>query len=104
MRSKSPFVSYDPSIQGGAPCLNHTRMTVITVANMWWGSRESLESMIEREWPVESRADLLVAAWFVGTHGTKLWRTRWGEWAKSIHRYVYYGEYEHVQLPPRKGE
>jgi hypothetical protein len=79
-------------------------MTVITIANMWWGSDESLERMIERRWPVESKADLLIACWFVGTKGTKLWRARWGSWAKSIYRYIWDGEYEHVQLPPRKKE
>ncbi len=117
MKNKSaPFISIAPGMQGGTPCLNYTRMTVNCIVVNWWSSGESLESMINQEWPVTSRAELLVACWYAARYGTRLWRKRWHPWLwrpcgtmeidgqqipVTIESEIAAGNWDMIPLPPR---
>ena len=82
-----PFVSHDPAMKGGSATLNNTRLTVEAVAAFIWDGYP--EDDIRRlGWEYLSRHDMLVVAWFLGTHGSRTWRKRWGAWAKDAHRWL----------------
>lgn len=78
-----PFVSHDPAMKGGSAVLNGTRLTVEAVASVVWDGWD--EAKIRRDgWDYLTRGDVLVAAWFMAMHGSRIWRRRWQAWAIEI--------------------
>lgn len=77
-----PYVSVYPGMKSGQPTLNRTRLDVETVVAYVWAGHSFEE--VARSWNV-SRAEILVCCWFVGEHGSRTWRKRWGAWAQSAY-------------------
>lgn len=99
--SPRPCVSHDPLMQGGAPTLNGTRLLVEMLAERYWQLGHVYEREILQAYEIRRR-DLLVCCWFVATHGTRVWRRRWGAWADEV---VMTGgwrtdRYDEIALPP----
>lgn len=81
-----PFVSVDPAMQSGQPCLNHTRMPIQTIADWVWGHGIDgfLTGFDDRAY---TRHDALVACWYAGRYGLPrepFWTDRWGAWAQQV--------------------
>lgn len=99
--SASPFVSINPAMRSGAPCINGIRVPVSAVAGtvLGYGVAEAMSSYDL------TRHDVLVACWYVGTYGVddvswrgdgkpqRLhrgpskgggWRGLWGQWAADV--------------------
>lgn len=118
MKPGRPFVSIDPAIHSGVPCLNHTRLPVNTVAGVY--HQHGLDE-IQRGWDV-TRPDVLVACWYVGIYGVEDfttrddgtvrlhrgpkpgWRAIYGAWAVENGAPLWSGAYDLVPDPPTKGE
>jgi len=98
-----PFVSIDPAMQSGRPCVSHTRLTVETVAVYIWGGYTPED--VAEEFDV-TPADVLVACWYAGTYGIPGswdWRARWGKWAEDVHENLWHGRYDIPMPPSEKG-
>jgi uncharacterized protein (DUF433 family) len=80
-------VSIDPGIKSGAPCIAGTRLTAEWMADHIWGGW-TLDDIL-KDWDYLTKADLLVACWYVGTYGSRTWRKRWGAWAEEAHRFLH---------------
>ena len=96
-----PYVSVHPGVRFGRPCVRNTRLDVETVAACIWSGWTPEE--VADEFGV-TRADVMVACWYVGTYGIPGpddWRARWGEWATSVHEELWHGRYD-VPAPPRE--
>jgi uncharacterized protein (DUF433 family) len=84
-RRPVPFVSISPAMRCGAPCLNNTRLPVSAIAGMLWAEK-SVAAVCD-EYDI-SRADVLIACWYVGMYGSyenRRWRRRWRGWAEQVH-------------------
>jgi uncharacterized protein (DUF433 family) len=97
-----PFVSHDPAMKSGDATLNGTRLTVESVANCIWDGWD--EDAVRRDgWDYLTRADMLVACWYLGAHGSRTWRRRWGRWARSVHPLLHRSDpddYARIDWPP----
>ncbi len=101
---KQSFVSIDPGRRFGQPCIGGTRLAVMDIAKPWWsheGPWSTWEGM-QQQWPTLTRTGLLVAAWYLGTYGSREWRRRWGTWAKEHHAALWGERYSDMPLPPHK--
>lgn len=47
-----------------------------------------------------SRAEVLLACWWIGMDGPPQWRKRWRAWAESAHGPLASGRYDEVEDPP----
>ena len=74
-----PFVSIHPDVQGGAPCLNGTRLPVSSLVAFVARGIPAYE--IEDVYEVTLR-DVQVACWYAATYGKKKYRKAWGDWAR----------------------
>jgi len=97
-----PFVAIDPAMQFGRATLNHTRLTVETVAG-FVAAGDPVE-LVADEYEI-TRADVLVCCWYVARYGTRRWRERWGQWAAAAESELWHGRYQVADPPvwPRKG-
>jgi uncharacterized protein (DUF433 family) len=80
-------ISLDPGIKSGEPCIAGTRLTAAWMADHIW-SGWTLQD-IQKDWDYLTRADLMVACWYVGIHTSRTWRKRWGKWAKDAHGFLW---------------
>lgn len=78
--SDRPFVSLDPTMQSGAPCVNGTRMTVAALVSfVWIGKADE----IPLAYPGFGVPEVQVACWYAATHGRKKYRLAWAVWARE---------------------
>lgn len=96
-----PFVSFDPAMRVGQPCINHTRIPIWSIAGMVWAG-EPVEAVAE-DYDI-SRWAVLVACWYQGTYGGRSWRKRWKEWADVAHEDLWHSRPDMVSNPPRRPE
>lgn len=83
-RRASPFVSLSPAMRWGAPTINHTRLPVSAIAGMLWAEKSVAAVCDDYE---ITRADVLVACWYLGMYGShenRQWRRRWHGWAQAV--------------------
>lgn len=94
------YVSIDPSMWSGEPCINHTRVPLSCLVDRWWynGDKQDCKDY-SCTWP-----DVLVACWYYGMYGTRLWRRRYGGWAKANNKSLWEGTYKDVPPPPWEGQ
>lgn len=92
-----PYVSFDPAVDFGGPTISGA--SVETVAGMVWAGDSVDETAGEFGL---TRHHVLVACWWIGTHGPWRWRRRWGRWAKTAHAELWWrhGRYETIPDPP----
>lgn len=102
---ESPYVSLNPAKRSGQPCINGTRIPTENWAeNVWAGDEpEWLASLFSVQGHVFTRADVLVACWYMGEHGGRAWQKRWREWARSVHGELWHGRYDVPDPPSRDG-
>lgn len=97
-----PFITIDPGVQFGAPCLGRTpRLPAHVVAERWWAGL-SLEEVLDSCQGENRREDVLVACWYMARHSTRTWRKRWEEWADANAYALWEGKYDEVPMPPQK--
>lgn len=103
-KAHEPYVSVDPAMRFGRPCVNNTRLSVEAVAGMVWIG-ESVDEVAD-EYGV-TRPDVVVACWYAGKFGTsesKRWRKRWGKWADEVHDELWHSRYDVPNPPDKNGE
>lgn len=91
-----PFVSHDPAMRSGEATLNHTRLSIDAIAGYVWAG-ETVEAVMAT-YDI-TRADVMVACWWIGTFGPKRWRRRWGAWAEDVHDQLWHSKFD-VPDPP----
>lgn len=105
------FISINPGLQFGTPCLDGTRLPAeqMAMTYLYHGEGE-----VYRGWPdTMDREALLVCCWYVATYGgTRYsrgrvgWRKRWKDWAETdavFHAlWASDPDWEAVPLPPRE--
>jgi len=97
-----PYISIDPARKFGLPTLNGTRLTVESVADCVWDGWD-LAKLQTDGWPELRRSDVLVCCWYLGRHGSRTWRKRWGAWAKTVENRLWNAcarDYEIAPWPP----
>lgn len=117
--SARPYITVDPAMLSGEPCLNHTRIPVYMIAELVWNEGVG-EAMLM--WEL-SRAEVLVACWYVGAYGVpeihatesvqkhtgqvyrqqpvnREWLNRWRAWAEESSGALWTGKYDEVTDPP----
>lgn len=86
-----PYVTADPAMRSGQPCVNGTRVPVESVAYAVWLDGGAYAAASDYDL---TRHDVLVACWYAGTYGlpgrrtltpSRMWRERWGPWAREVH-------------------
>ena len=107
-----PYITVDPQVRFGRPRIRDTGVTIGDVVGRVWGG-DSAEDVAE-DYDL-TRADVLVACWFVAAYGAedvaaqldghfKRWgRTlsrRWEQWADASTVALGKGEYDDVPDPP----
>lgn len=75
-----PVVGFTPGIQGGYPQMRG--IPVESLGGMVW-SGETVDVTAD-EYDLD-RPHILTACWWLGTHGTRAWRRRWGKWAADVY-------------------
>ena len=94
------FISIDPAIQGGSPCLNHTRLPYDCLTGVYWHHGE-VEVFLS--YPESTKDDLLTALWYAGRYGTRTERKRFGEWANGNGGdHLWSKQYKLENMPPTK--
>lgn len=73
------YISIEPGIKSGEPCIGGTRLTAEWVAGHIWDGWT--QDDILTDWDYLTRADLMVACWYVSQYGPRVWRRRWSTWA-----------------------
>ena len=101
--SQRPFISADPAVQFGQPCLNGTRIPARNLAEMVAAG----DSVEDTAWAYNTtRAEVLVCCWYIARHDegdghglrTKL-RRAWRPWAEQWHQQLARGEWDDVPDP-----
>jgi uncharacterized protein (DUF433 family) len=98
--AERPHVRVDPAQRFGRP--NVKGISVQVIADMVW-TGESIGRLAEN-YGID-RADVLVACWFAGRHGTRKWRKRWGDWALAAYNQMWNAstvDYRAVPDPPSR--
>lgn len=68
----------DPARLGGTVAMTGTRLGAEWAADYVWAG---MLDELRQGWDYVSDRQILVACWWVATHGTRKWRKRWGSWA-----------------------
>src|SRR5688500_2671067 len=89
-----PRVVFDPRIQFGEPHIGGASVAVLG-EQVWAGA--SVDETAD-EFRV-TRADVVVACWWLGRHGSKGWRRRWKGWAVKVDPELWAGRFD-VEGPP----
>lgn len=94
-----PFVSISPAMRHGEPTINGTRITVEAAGDLAWGGA-STQEVADDYTPRLTRADILVACWWLGRNGSPRWRKRWRQWAEQVDGALWSGRYDDAPDPP----
>ncbi len=96
------FVSIEPAMSSGEPTAGRTGYRAEIVAARWWNG-ESLE-FLQEDLPGLDRGHVLVCCWFMAERGSRRWKKRWGEWAKSVSGNLWHSDWEGASMPPTAKE
>ena len=100
-REPYPFVSVNPGMCWGQPCVGSTRLPVEMIAEYVWAGSDM--AALSSDWDYLRRGDVLVACWFQAQYGGRRWRKRWGAWARTAGMALWACttvDYEAVPWPP----
>lgn len=78
-----PFVSVQPNLRFGEPCIGGTRLPAEMIADRYWDLGEHLESELLKPYGI-TRADVIVCCWYVATYGTRKQKRRWKDWKETV--------------------
>lgn len=98
------FITVDPAMKFGQPCVDHHRITANQMADVWYFNGEMDLAGIEENWPGMNRGAVLVACWYVARYGTPMRRKPWKEWVEKAEGLLWKGDYKHCPMPPRREE
>jgi uncharacterized protein (DUF433 family) len=93
-----PHVRIEPAMRFGQPAFHG--VSVDAIAGMVYAERGL--DVVAGEYGL-TRAQVIVACWYVGTYGDRRWRRRWGAWSKSVHGELWHCHYD-VPDPPVNGD
>lgn len=99
------YVSIEPGIRFGQPCVKRQGISPELIADAWWNTDYSLE-FIEENWPGMDREAVLVACWYMAVHSrSRIWHKRWGEWVNNpgVSSRLWRADYDNCPMPLRKG-
>lgn len=114
--SLRPQITVEPGMLSGQPCINGTRVPVLSIAGSIWSGESVAE--VAGDYDI-TRADVLVACWYAGTYGlpgerskrlagTRYWRDRLGNWAQQVGGAVWsaheVADYDAIPDPPDRTE
>ena len=92
------FVKIEPGVNSGEPTAGMTGIQAEIVAKRWWVG-ESVE-FLQEDFPGVDRGQILVCCWYMATRGTRRWKKRWGEWAKSVEGKLWHSDWDDAAMPP----
>lgn len=75
-----PVVQVDPAVCFGAAQIRRVRVEDV---GAWVWAEGSVDRVVADSRDL-TRAEVLVACWFLGEYGSPEWRARWGEWARQV--------------------
>jgi uncharacterized protein (DUF433 family) len=87
------FISIDPQMRSGRPCVNSTRIPAYVLAEYVAGGDDPafVATYYSTENFVLPREAVLVACWYQATYEKGRWRKHWGKWAKRSHQAMWEG-------------
>lgn len=100
--SDRPHVRFDPAQCFGYPMVKGA--SVEAVAGMVWAGEPV--DVVAEDYDID-RADVLVACWYMGLHGSKKWRKRWRDWVLTAHERMWWAstcDYTSIPDPPDRDE
>lgn len=74
------YIWIDPGRRAGEPCIGGTRIPPEIIGGYIWAG-DDLAKIADDYGVTVPQA--LVAAWYLGTYGSRTWRKRWGMWAQT---------------------
>lgn len=93
-----PTVAWRPDQCSGQPTIAGTGISVEAVGGSVWAGEGLDRAGADYDLTVPQ---VLVACWWLGTHGTRAWRRRWGGWAERVSAELWLGQYEIPDPPAR---
>lgn len=93
-----PRIQIDPATYSGRPTVTWRIPPEIPCAAVWDGYDAA---WVTSQWPAVTRPRLLVACWYLGRHGSRVWQKRWRAWADDVSGKLWSGDYD-VPLPPTR--
>ncbi len=96
--SDQKIVIWPPRMFGKAT-IGESRLPAYTVAGTYWEC--GLEETI-RCWDYLDRDDVLLCCWYVGTHGSRTEKKRFGQWSQEAFDHFWNRELSKCPDPPRK--
>lgn len=91
------FVSIDPQMRSGRPCVNGTRIQAEVIAGY-------VAAGDDVTWIAEAynltREAVLVACWYQAMYERGKWRKHWQQWARDQHDAMWEGRWADVEDPP----
>lgn len=92
----TPYVSIDPTIQYGRPCIGGTRITTENIAGRVWGG-DSVDD-VALDFGM-TREQVLVACWY---EDYLMWGSDWFDWAEAALPLMNAGRWDEVPDPPAR--
>lgn len=74
------YIWIDPGRRSGEPCIGGTRVPPEIIGGYVWAGDDVAK--IADDYSI-SMPQVLVACWYLGTYGSRVWKKRWGVWAKK---------------------
>jgi uncharacterized protein (DUF433 family) len=96
--SPAPVVCHTPGVRFGRAHIHGRPVEAIGDAVWDGGSVDDTAAEV-----MLGRADVIVACWWLGIHGTRAWRRRWRRWAESVHLDLAHGRWDVPDPPDRDG-
>jgi uncharacterized protein (DUF433 family) len=106
-RAPSPYVSIDPKLKFGQPCIHGHRITAEQIADMYWHMGEDMQGEILDAYDM-TRAEVIACCYWAAQYGTRQRRTRWQAWLTAAWDNTREGhgwwseQFEDVPLPPTR--
>lgn len=95
------FVSIRPGVQFGQPCFDGTRLTVSTIAALWW-SGDTVEHLL-KDWPELTINAIKLACWYCwNTPSVKRRKDGRWQWARDAAELLWRNGYALVPMPPQQ--
>jgi uncharacterized protein (DUF433 family) len=106
-RAPSPYVSIDPKLKFGQPCIHGHRITAEQIADRYWDLGEDMQGEILEAYDL-TRAEVIVCCYWACEYGPRRWKKRWktwltATWANTREDHGWWSEqFGDVPLPPTK--